>query len=240
MTRNNLFFYLLNEVILIFITLIIIITFKGFFKALFTKILGDDSAYDEGFVTLNPLEHIEFFNMTLILIIYFFVSYIFADFGPIEIPIFMMLTFCSRFINPIPLNESNFKYPKIFSIATATTGLVSGIILAVICMLLLKLISLGTIPACITISTIKILNTIASTSILWGILSMIPVPPLDGGLILRNILPRSVQIHLDWVEHYSFLILVVLFFVPPINYIFFSIIIGAQKKLLYLLAKLII
>jgi Zn-dependent protease len=62
------------------------------------------------------------------------------------------------------------------------------------------------------------------------------VPPFSGGRLLTYILPPSAQYITEWLERYSFIIFLVLFFAPFISDIFLGSVIisaGLIKKLMF-------
>lgn len=217
---GNFTLFLLNHIILIFITLVVLITFKGFIKTLVANLLGDDTAKNDGFLTLNPIAHIDFLSMSIALSVYFFISYIFSEISILDIPVLAIVIFCSKILIPAPIEDSNFKYPRAFGIITTLADIFSTFFLALVLTYCIKLFFIISMPNYAAISFIKILKSIISTAILWGLLDMIPIPPLGGGKILRYILSERMQPYLDWIENYSFIILFILFFAPIISDLF--------------------
>ena len=51
------FLSLLSDIAILFPVFILVFTFRGFFKALVAKLMGDDTPRQEGFLTLNPIAH---------------------------------------------------------------------------------------------------------------------------------------------------------------------------------------
>lgn len=50
----------------------ILVTVVGYFRALVSKWAGDDTAEQQGFLTLNPLVHIDFFGLSVLIIVYYY------------------------------------------------------------------------------------------------------------------------------------------------------------------------
>jgi len=54
----------------------------------------------------------------------------------------------------------------------------------------------------------------------FGIFNLIPIPPLDGYHVLKQILPYELAEKLEALERYSFLILIIILMTPIISIIF--------------------
>ena len=64
------------------------------------------------------------------------------------------------------------------------------------------------------------LNEIAQIGIWFGVLDLIPLPPFDGGRMLKYVLPHSMQDFLHTLESYSLYIILALFIIPGISDVF--------------------
>ncbi|MBD3880028.1 MAG: site-2 protease family protein, partial [Quinella sp. 1Q5] len=49
---------------------------------------------------------------------------------------------------------------------------------------------------------------------------MLPIPPLDGSHILRNLLPYELARQYEYLERYSFIFLIIILMTPVLSYIF--------------------
>ena len=49
---------------------------------------------------------------------------------------------------------------------------------------------------------------------------MLPIPPLDGSHILRNLLPYELARGYEQLERYSFIFLIIILMTPVLSYIF--------------------
>ena len=63
----------------LFPVLLLVFTFRGFFRALVAKWMGDDTAYEAGFVSLNPFVHVNVF-VVMVTLLMLFVFGIYLDF----------------------------------------------------------------------------------------------------------------------------------------------------------------
>lgn len=155
--------------------------------------LGDNTAYYQGRITLNPLKHIDPF-MTLIL--------------PIAIYIFSKGTFIFGSAKPVPINPYNFRNPDRDMMLSSLAGPFSNLILAVIGFVLF-------IVAVIFITPISgilfvVLWTLIYINVMLAIFNLIPIPPLDGSRILRYFLPWDMKQALDNIEPFGFVIILII------------------------------
>ena len=160
--------------------------------------LGDDTAFYEGRITLNPIPHID-------------------PMGTLLLPIIQLMLTGSLFFGwakPTPYNPQNFRRDismRQGHMLVAGAGPVSNIILAI----------LFVIPF-VTVFQLGIVQTyrhpIAQTLFLaiamnvsLAIFNLFPIPPLDGSKVASYGLPGDIGDRYDRVmEPYGFLILMVL------------------------------
>jgi Zn-dependent protease len=215
---------LLNDIFILFFVFLTLFSFKGFMQALLAKIMGDNTGKDEGFLSLNPLAHIDIFGLGTVLFVYFVIAFIFSESIPRGILFIILVAFGAHMIKPVPIAEGNFKHHVLGGILTALAGPIANFLLAMLSILGLRLLILAQFPQYIFISILGVLHSIINIAILFGIIDLIPLPPFDGGKILRYVIPDSWQNGLDWLEDYSFVILIILFFAPVVSDGFFSVI----------------
>lgn len=140
---------------------------------------GDATGRYLGRVTLNPIPHIDIF-------------------GTIIFPLIAITTGGLMFgwAKPVPFNPYNLRDRRMGEIAIAFAGPLSNFLLAAIFVSLFKLIFqtpllsadlLGDLtPPVYTLVDIGI-----RLNVILGVFNLIPIPPLDGHHILRNLLPES-------------------------------------------------
>lgn len=126
--------------------------------------LGDNTAKNQGRLTLNPIAHIDFLGL---------LAMIFFRFG---------------WAKPVPVDYRNFKNPKRDSMLVALAGPMSNFVLAtVLYMVGYALIML--MYSEITYAVFSFLSLTATISVGLGVFNLIPIPPLDGSHILMPLLP---------------------------------------------------
>ncbi|MBQ9937520.1 MAG: site-2 protease family protein [Oscillospiraceae bacterium] len=156
--------------------------------------LGDDTAYYQGRLSLNPLKHLDLFGT---------ISMVLFHFG---------------WAKPVPVNPMRFRGNMRRGMAlVAVAGPTMNLILSFIFFVLSKLVILLYKFIPIEISFLLFLNwifyTISITNIGLAFFNLIPIPPLDGSRILSYLLPYKAARFLDTVERYSFYILLGILFV---------------------------
>ena len=229
---------LLSELAILFPAFLLVFTSRGFFKALFAKLMGDDTAQQEGFLTLNPLAHIDFLGLSIMLLLVFFIGGLFMGVFPRSLLFILLILLGARWTTTVPIVETNFKNYTLGVITTTLAGSCGNFILALLFLYILKYFPFQLIPHYAFITLVEIFNAIIELAIFFGVLNLIPIPPFDGGRLLQFILPHSWQHIRIWLQEYSFYILLILFFLPGINTIFFNFLfilsIFIKKGLLFL------
>ncbi len=225
----------LNQIAILFPVFLVIFTFRGFIQALTAKLMGDPTAEEEGFLSLNPITHVDLAGLTTVLFGYFLIGIIFPDPLPRNIFFIILITFGARMITPVPVDDRNFKRFKLGGIITSLSGSIGNFLLAIMATLLLKSLFLIGLPNYALISLMGIVTTTLDIAILFGVLNLIPLPPFDGGRILRYVVPPSKQHVVSCLEDYSLFIFLFIFFAPGVSDVFFamlSMVSIALKKIL--------
>lgn len=170
--------------------------------------LGDPTATMLGRVTINPIPHID-------------------PIGTIAVPGALLLMSALTggggllfgWAKPVPINPRYFRNPLKAMTITAAAGPLSNLLQMIFWALLLKaLAAVGFYDKFV----ISVCAAGISVNLMLMAFSLIPIPPLDGGRIVRGLLPRQAGIAFDKIEPYGFMILLVLmvggglsFFVRP-------------------------
>lgn len=177
--------------------------------------LGDGTAKYLGRVSLSPLPHIDLI-------------------GTVVLPILGILTHAPiiGWGKPVPVNPYNLKGDtRRSSLWVALAGPVSNIILALVFGIIAHLIVYGVnyLPAGMIVqggfvgTSIKTAFTISQMGVLLNLVlaffNLIPLVPLDGGTVLRGLLPNSLLDGYDNLMRYGFIILVVLFISNALRFV---------------------
>lgn len=126
--------------------------------------LGDDTGEREGRVTLYPPAHIDLI-------------------GTIIFPLVCIFLFQGRFLlgwaKPVPVNLSNFKHPHRDDFLVTIAGPLSNLLIAVVTAVIVGWVArLGP-------DLTGLAGQIIITNVSLFVFNLLPVPPLDGGRIMR-------------------------------------------------------
>ncbi len=212
----------LSEVVILLPVFLIIFTWRGFIQALFAKLMGDTTPEEDGFLTLNPTAHIDLLGLLTILGVFFIISAFFTGAIPRTVLLMMLVIMGVRWTHPVHVDETRFTHYRLGGIVTSLAGPIGNLFLAFISVGILKLLLQMTLAQYALISLLEILKNLISIAIFFGVIDLIPLPPFDGGKILRFALPYKMQHIVQWLEEYSFFIMLVLFFAPGVSSIFFG------------------
>jgi Zn-dependent protease len=169
---------------------IIAITFHEAAHGFVARKLGDDTAWQAGRVTFNPVKHIDLL-------------------GTIILPLVLVLTrapFLFGWAKPVPVNFWNLRHPRRDMVLVAAAGPGINLALAVVSALLAYLLPL--LPEAVGPWAQQNLARSIEINIVLAVFNLIPLPPLDGGRIAVGILPERLAVPLAQLERHGMLILI--------------------------------
>jgi Zn-dependent protease len=226
----------LNDIAVLLPVFLLVFTWRGFFRAAIAKLMGDDTAQREGFLTLNPLAHVELVGLLVLMVVFFLMGVLFTGTLSRALLLIFWVIFGLRWTVPMPLDETRFWNYRLGGVMTALSGSLGNFTLAFLLVPILKVVLNVGLPTYAFLTLIEIIKNVIDIALFFGVLDLIPVPPFSGGRMLTYILPPSVQYITEWLERYSFIIFLVLFFFPVISDIFLGSVIisaGLIKKLMF-------
>jgi Zn-dependent protease len=192
---------IIAKVIVVAIMLLVGFPVHEFAHALAAYRLGDSTAKLMGRLTLNPIAHFDPLGGILLA-----VSFIGASFG-------------FGWAKPTPVNPVNLAGGRRGEAIVAAAGPFSNLVLAAAVALPLRYIFANPeLAAQIPRLVILILVLFVYINLVLMIFNLLPIPPLDGSKVLFAFLPP--RLAWQWrpmLEQYGFILLLLIFFLPPGN-----------------------
>ena len=170
-------------------------------------LLGDDTAYREGRVTLNPISHLDVLGSLMLLM---------AGFG---------------WGKPTPVVPSKLRGGVFGPVAVALAGPVSNLLIVAVCAALYLLPPFQDSGGYLFILVVMT----AFTNALLFVFNLIPIPPLDGSKVLFPFLPRALDGFVNFMNQYGPMILIGLILISFVtNLPIFSILLAPIRPVLTL------
>jgi Zn-dependent protease len=160
--------------------------------------LGDDTAYRRGRVTINPLKHVD-------------------AFGTVLLPLLLLVTrapFLFGWAKPVPVVFARLRRPRRDMVLVAAAGPGANLVLATASAVAFHALWLLPEPA-LQWTGQMLANSIVLNLVL-AVFNMLPLPPLDGGRVAVGLLPSNLARPLARVEPYGMLILIAIVFILPL------------------------
>ena len=179
--------YILDVVISV-IPALVCITLHELSHGLVAYWMGDDTAKRMGRLTLNPVKHIDWWGLL------------------------MMVLFKFGWAKPVPVNMYRFKNPKRGMAVTALAGPVSNVLITVVCLVLYGLLYrplyLGGSAVGAVVMELIVMTGYLSISL--AVFNLLPVSPLDGSKVLYSFLSDSAYEKLMRYERYGMILVMIL------------------------------
>ena len=192
----------LNTVVsglLMYLGLLVLLTFHEFGHAWMALKCGDDTAKLQGRCSINPLVHIDLI-------------------GTVILPLLMILApgagrFLIGWAKPVPVNPRNYRNPRTDDILVSLAGPWMNLALAVV------LMGLARVGMMLGVSELVVMSKqMAYLSLLLCFFNLIPIPPLDGSHVLRNLIGMSHETYYS-IARFGFIIVIVLLQIPFVRWL---------------------
>ena len=178
--------------------LVIAITFHEAAHGFVAHRLGDNTAYDLGRVSFNPLRHID-------------------PFGTLIMPAILLMAhspFLFGYAKPVPVNFRALRNPRIDMVLVALAGPATNIALALLAAAAFHVV--GYLPANAARWAADNLKNALVINVILAIFNMLPIPPLDGGRVAVGLLPKVLAVPLSRLEPFGMLILIGILILLPL------------------------
>jgi Zn-dependent protease len=172
----------LQTLLLIAPPILLALTFHEYAHAFVANRLGDDTAKQNGRLSLNPLKHLDPLGTIMIFLVHF------------------------GWAKPVPVNPYRLKNPKRDMLWISAAGPLANIALALASGMLFRvLVAAGETPDRTSIMGLFISVVLMSLQInlALAIFNILPIAPLDGSKILSGLLPAGFEKMFYFMERYG-------------------------------------
>ena len=185
--------------------------------------LGDDTAKEEGRLTLNPVKHIDPVLSILVPVMLYMSGAIFGG------------------AKPVPVDSRNLRHGvwgmALVAIAGPLTNFLIAIVVAVIGhatgVLMLDSGTLMYMPGMMG----EIMVNLVYINLGFGIFNLIPIPPLDGSRVLYALMPDEIRGMMERMERWGIVLVMIVVIVFPSFLSTFML--GAMQGILQLLSMVL-
>ncbi|HVZ45981.1 MAG TPA: site-2 protease family protein [Ramlibacter sp.] len=156
------------------------------------KYFGDNTAWVQGRVTLNPIKHVDPIGTILMPLLLYFATHGAFLFG---------------YAKPVPVNFGRLRHPKADSVWVALAGPAVNFIQAILWAILFNILVAVGYEERFFIQMCK--AGVLVNLVMWAF-NLFPIPPLDGGRVLVGLLPRRQAYAFSRIEPWGFFIVMAL------------------------------
>ncbi len=177
---------------------VIAITFHEAAHGFVAHRFGDNTAWELGRVSFNPLKHID-------------------PFGTLMLPAMLLLShspFLFGYAKPVPVNFRALRHPRLDMVWVALAGPATNIALALFAAAAFHVLAF--VPASAVQWVADNLKNALVINVVLAIFNMLPIPPLDGGRVAVGLLPRVLAYPLSRLEPFGMLILIGILIILPL------------------------
>jgi len=183
----------IGAIFIVLVVLVISITLHEAMHAYTSHWLGDDTAEQEGRITINPIKHID-------------------PFATILLPMITLVLFHIPLLaaKPVPFNPNRVRFEEFGAALVGIIGPLTNLFLAVLGAGIINIFkgSLG-------VDMLEVLGIFVIINVGLFIFNMVPIPPLDGSRLLYAFAPEPVQRFMASLEQIGIFIVFGLVLVVP-------------------------
>ncbi|MHB1306312.1 MAG: site-2 protease family protein [Limisphaerales bacterium] len=186
-----------------YLCLLVLLTFHEFAHAWTAWKCGDDTAHREGRVSLNPLVHMDLLGTVILPLAVVFLSA--ASSG--------LAGFIVGWGKPVPVDPSNLRNPRWHDTLIAMAGPAMNVAIAALLMPFARLLFAGQQP-----ELANVVLLMAHISLLLCFFNLLPVPPLDGSHLVKNLTNMRDETYFR-ISQYGLIIVIVLLQIPQVRFL---------------------
>lgn len=184
-----------------YVCLLIVLTFHEFAHAWTAWKFGDDTARLQGRVSLNPIVHMD-------------------KVGTVMLPLLVVLLqaadsrlagFIIGWGKPVPVNPYNLRHRRWQDTLVALAGPAMNVVVAGVAVVLARGFQIAHLGA-----FAEVAQMLAVISLLLCFFNLLPVPPLDGSHLFKNLIGMSDELYMR-ISRFGLLIVILLLQFPPVR-----------------------
>jgi Zn-dependent protease len=214
---------LIPQLVIYMVVLLLAISAHEAAHAWMSYKFGDDTARLLGRITLNPVAHTDIIGTLLIPIVGFIVAASGGNF------------FLLGWGKPTPVNPLRWRQKDLANVMVSIAGILANLILATIGFVVIKVLVMNGTWSNMSEGfgePIKLfLYFLLTMNVSLAVFNLLPFPPLDGSKILETFLPESMQPLLAFLEHYGYLLLLLLMWMGVFSLIITPVLYGIDLLL---------
>src|SRR5271170_6993807 len=184
--------------LIFYLGLVVLLTFHEFAHAWTAWKLGDDTARLQGRLSLNPIAHID-------------------PIGTVALPLIMIFAsptvgrFLIGWAKPVPFNPANLRNRWRDEMLIAMAGPAMNIILAV------ALVAFARVAVIFSSDAMtELFLRMAGLSLMLCFFNLIPIPPLDGSHVMRNLSGMSYETYFN-LSRFGFIAIILVLQIPCVR-----------------------
>jgi len=186
--------------LLMYVYLLIVLTFHECAHAWVAYKFGDDTARLQGRISLNPLVHMDLLGTVILPLAVVFLNAAHSS----------LSSFIIGWGKPVPVNPSNLRPRRLADALVSLAGPAANFLLAAAILVLARVFAEAHLAKMVDAA-----ETMAYISLILCFFNLLPIPPLDGSHLLKN-LGMSEETYLR-LSQFGFILVIVALQIPLVR-----------------------